>query len=348
LTLNHCRQVSMKARKILIIRNDKLGDFMLAFPAFAQLKQNMPDTELHVLVPQYTCSLADACEYIDQVIIDPGKEEGFWYLVKQLRGQHYDAVITLYSTTRIALAVLFAGIPERIAPATKLAQIFYTKRLTQRRSLSQKPEYAYNRDLVNLYLHLHDSKPASLPEPPFLHFDDEHINLLRLQFCDKYSIAANATLIFIHPGSGGSAANLSLLQFAQLVRTFDSKRRLHIIISAGPGEQAQAKELSHLIHDYPHTLYISTEGLRRFAEHIQFADLFISGSTGPLHIAGALNRPTAAFYTRRRSATCLRWQTLNSENRRLAFSPPKDSEEEDMSSIDLKEAAKQISEKFLL
>lgn len=91
----------------------------------------------------------------------------------------------------------------------------------------------------------------------------------------------------------------------------------------------------------------SRDGLRRFAQHIQFADVFISGSTGPLHIAGALDRPTAAFYTRRRSATSLRWQTLNSEGRRLAFSPPETAAPEDMSAVDIEGAADEISRKFL-
>ncbi len=336
------------AKKILLIRNDKLGDFMLAFPAFAQLRQNLPDTELHILVPEYTRPLAEACEYIDQAILDPGEKGGFWKLTKQLRSQHYDAVITLYSTTRIGLAVRFAGIPERIAPATKLAQIFYTKRLSQHRSLSKKPEYAYNRDLVNYYLFLHGYKPAPLPEPPYLRFDDTHIGLLKQKFCQQYQINTDSKLVFIHPGSGGSAANLSLPQFALLARSLQATGSLHIVISCSPAETALAQQLSHLLGGgCRHNIYVSTEGLRRFAEHIQFADLFISGSTGPLHIAGALDRPTAAFYTRRRSATSLRWQTLNSEDRRLAFSPPENAEEEDMSSIDIAEAARQISEKFL-
>ena len=91
----------------------------------------------------------------------------------------------------------------------------------------------------------------------------------------------------------------------------------------------------------------SRDGLRRFAQHIQFADVFISGSTGPLHIAGALDRPTAAFYTRRRSATSLRWQTLNSEGRRLAFSPPETAAPEDMSAVDIEGAADEISRSYL-
>ncbi|UCE88979.1 MAG: hypothetical protein JSW10_11830, partial [Pseudomonadota bacterium] len=97
-----------------------------------------------------------------------------------------------------------------------------------------------------------------------------------------------------------------------------------------------------------HVLYHSTEGLAQFAQHIQFADVFISGSTGPLHIAGALDRPTAGFYPRRRSATALRWQTLNSEARRLAFSPEPNAVEEDMQGVDLEAAAHRISERFLL
>src|SRR5690606_3329684 len=96
-----------------------------------------------------------------------------------------------------------------------------------------------------------------------------------------------------------------------------------------------------------HTVFQSSGGLRNFAQHLQLADLFISGSTGPLHIAGALDRPTAGFYTRRLSATSLRWQTLNTPGRRLAFSPPATASAEDMSAIDIEAAADTISRKFL-
>ena len=81
--------------------------------------------------------------------------------------------------------------------------------------------------------------------------------------------------------------------------------------------------------------------------HIAIADLFVSGSTGPLHIAGALDRPTVAFYPKRRSATALRWQTLNSPPNRLAFCPAAHAGREEMSSIDMREAAIAINQAFL-
>ena len=38
--------------KILVIRNDKLGDFVQAFPAFAMLKASNPALKLTALVPE--------------------------------------------------------------------------------------------------------------------------------------------------------------------------------------------------------------------------------------------------------------------------------------------------------
>lgn len=334
-------------QKILVVRNDKLGDFMLSFPAFALLKKNLPGTEIHALVPEYTRPMAEACDFIDHIILDQGKNHNLWQLIHELRLQNYDAIITLFSTSRIGLAAFLAGIPVRIAPATKVAQVFYNNRLRQRRSRSEKAEYIYNRDLASYYLHLIGLKPVFNQQPPFLHFDEPHIQKLRESFCQHHQITATHKLIFIHPGSGGSAGNLSLSQFAILAQNLQSSLPFTIVISCGPEEHNAAKAVAKLLPNTAHVVYLSDEGLRLFAEHIQFADLFISGSTGTLHIAGALDVPTVGFYTRRLSAISHRWQTLNSENRKLAFSPAENAEEEDMSSIDICGAARQISKKFL-
>ena len=46
----------------------------------------------------------------------------------------------------------------------------------------------------------------------------------------------------------------------------------------------------------------------------------MAGSTGPLHIAGALNKKTVAFYPKKKSSTSLRWETINDFKKRLSFS----------------------------
>ncbi len=348
-----CANNPKNLKKILIVRNDKLGDLLVSFSAFAILKKNLPDTEIHVLVPDYTAPIAKLCKFIDHVSIDPlsgtPNTHPFnetWRLSQLFKQQDYDAIITLVSTLRVAVAAFLAKIPIRIAPATKIGQIFYNHRVTQRRSRSEKPEHRYNQELAEHYLSVLNIVPLQTVKPPYLEFPAETTHQLKQQFMESQHIPADHLLVFIHPGTGGSARNLSTQQFAQLADSLQSTQPLSIIISYGPGEEPAAKAVYTAIsHDK--ILYESKQGLESFSQHLAFADLFISGSTGPLHIAGVLDRPTAAFYTRRRSATALRWQTLNSANKRLAFSPPEDSATEDMSMIDIEQAAKEISRTFL-
>ena len=336
--------------RVLVIRNDKLGDFMLAWPALALLRAALPTTHIAVLVPVYTAPLAEICPYLNEVLIDQ-KLRGDWRngraLTRLLRHKNYDAVITLFSRFDTGWAVWRAGISYRLAPATKLAQMFYNRRLKQKRSASAKPEYEYNLDLVRFFLREHGCPELPLPPPPYLHFSDDEIRLLERKFRLAHSIPVSRRLVFIHAGHGGSAGNLSLKQYAKLICGLRSAREVHAVLTAGPGEENKIGALSAMLGELPHCVYVSSNGLINFAKHLQFCDLFISGSTGPLHLAAALNCRTAAFYPRRRSSTALRWQTVNDEDRRLAFMPPETAMENDMQSIDVIAAAAAISHRFL-
>lgn len=331
--------------RILLVRNDKLGDFMLAWPSLALLKKALPAAHVGVLVPAYTAPMAEICPWVDEVVLDPGAEAGGRVLRQQLGVFRADALLTLYSTPRVGYAAWRVGIPYRLAPASKLAQVFYNRRLVQRRSRSEKPEWEYNLDLVRCFLADHDLS-AGKTVPPYLVFPTDEIATLRARFMQAQGIDEDALLLLIHPGSGGSANNLTLDQYAQLARDLAAARPLHIVIGYGPGEDAQAATLSSLLEPLPHSL-LYPGSLVDYARHIAFANLFISGSTGPLHLAGALDVPTAGFYPRRRSATPLRWQTLNSPQRHLAFVPEDGADESDMSRIDLKTAAQAIRQKLL-
>jgi len=336
--------------RVLIIRNDKLGDFMLSYPAFGLLKINIPSCEVHALVPEYTYEMAKACTWIDNIIIDPGPSAPLHdqlKLLRLLKHNQYDALITLYSTTRIALLGLLANIKIRLAPATKLAQFLYTIRIKQRRSRSEKPEYRYNMELVKYYLSSLGINKIMEPKPPFLQLNPTKINDLRTTFCKEHGLSPKSTLIFIHPGSGGSAVNLSTAQYASLASKLSYQKNISIVITAGPDELNKATALAERLSEYGVSIYHSVNGLFNFAQHIAICDLFISGSTGPLHIAGAIDKPTVAFYPRRRSATALRWQTLNKPSNRLVFTPPVTSGESNMSNIDIDDVVEKIKKAYL-
>lgn len=334
-------------KNILVIRNDKLGDFMLAWPALSLLKRQYPEAQITVLVPPYTEPVAKLCPWIDNVILDNQHKSllsDAFSLAKIFNQHHFDASISLFTETRTAMATFLSRIPVRVSPATKLAQIFSNNRLRQKRSTSSKPEYEYNTDLIRYFIELQGDTAEPLIKPPYLNFKNSEIQKIREQYNKDNKITDDAKLVIIHPGSGGSAINFSVEQYAELINTIAKQDDIHFIITAGPGEDKIADSLSALIANTSHSVFISTQGLVAFAQFIAIANLFIGGSTGPLHIAGALDIPTAAFYPARQSATKLRWQTLNKESRRIAFSPERHIDENDMKTIDPKSCGLEISE----
>ncbi len=142
-------------KKVLVVRNDKIGDFMLAWPSFAMLKQSLPECQITALVPNYTAPIAQLCPWIDDVMIDPTSKADKTQqagLVSQIKQRDFDAAICLFSNGYNAKLLWRAGIPYRLAPATKLAQLLFTRRLKQRRSRSEKPEFEYNLDLIRYFL----------------------------------------------------------------------------------------------------------------------------------------------------------------------------------------------------
>lgn len=291
--------------------------------------------------------MADLCCWIDHVILDDSRVSTFSdaiHLARLLKQYRFDASISLFSEMRTALALWLARVPERFGPATKLAQVFLNRRLRQQRSRSLKPEFEYNADLVRYFASYHGDTAADLQAPPFLRFDPDEIMQIKLAYLSEHGVDASRKLIFIHAGGGGSAINLSLQQYAELAQRIDNAGKFHFVLTAGPGELDTANALSQLLQCTSHSIYHSTQGLDNFSKLIAICDLFISGSTGPLHIAGALNVATAAFYPARQSATALRWQTLNEEKRRLAFSPQQYTGDNDMQTIDIESCAERIVE----
>ncbi len=325
---------------------------MLAWPSFALLKQSC-ECEVTVLVPKYTDELAQLCPWIDKTIIDPGKnaiKSAQDLCLQQIKDGQFDAVITLFSTTRVGWWIWQSKIPYRLAPATKLAQIFYNHRVPQRRSQSLKPEYQYNIDLVLRFLNDNSITPV-LHAAPYLVFSQTELSDIRDELATAFKISNDYPMVMVHCGSGGSANNLSITQYADLISLIDSRsgRPLNIILTAGPGEEHKTQELASLLRtkSIDAHVFVSQNGLTHFAKVLANASMFIAGSTGPLHMASALDVPTVGFFPQRRSATPLRWRPLNSEGRHLAFSPPKgNASEQDMSLIDIDHAADEIVDWF--
>lgn len=180
-------------------------------------------------------ALAELCPSIDKVLVDCGKKadkQSKKQLVADIKAQGFDASICLFSDSYNATLVWKAGIPFRLAPATKISQFLYNHRITQRRSQSAKPEFEYNLDLIRAFL-AKQSVPVKEPCAPYLTFSAEVLNEQKTKLAGALGLDEQKPWLYVHAGSGGSANNLSLEQYCALVAGICEKSAIEVVLTAG-------------------------------------------------------------------------------------------------------------------
>ena len=321
---NISNNIDQNCKKILVVRNDKLGDFMLSIPAIAVLKKSL-NCHISVLVSKQVKNIASCCPIIDDVF----NVERITNLVKFFNKKKFDAIIVFFSTIPIAVASMFIRKHSYVlAPATKLWQFFYHNRLKQRRSLSKKAEYQYNIDLVKHYLKTYNIDINTNVKPPFWYLKNI---ITRQNFLQKHNLSNANRLLFIHPGCGGSTANLTLKQYADLAIYLAKEDINNVICITGSSQEIpMLNNMVAMIGDAKYLVFNKLTQLE-LLQHINLSDIFISGGTGPLHMAGVLNKKTVTFYPNELSVCSTRWQTCNDNDKKLIITP----ENSDMASINI-------------
>ncbi len=238
-----------------------------------------------MLVSKVNVSLAKELDFIDDVI---EYSEDCFTLLKRLAPFEFDVSISGYVDFKLGFSLFLSRIPIRIAPATKIAQVFFNKTVKQRRSRVAKNEWAYNLDLVKLlddYLDLNFLRPLV------------NLDLKRENF------------IIFHTGFGGSSdGNLKLDEYLSLAKK--ASDTIEIVFSFGPDDIETKKYIEKKL-DFEASIRDDFKSLWDFTTFIAASKLFVSTSTGPMHLAGLTNTPTLSFFGSNLFASSKRWATIS-------------------------------------
>ena len=296
---------------ILVVRNDKLGDFITALPTMYVLKKYNPQNKIIACVAPMNKTLAESMPFIDEVVVDD--VDSSFALAKKLRKADIDASITLFSNTKVALAQFLAGIKIRIAPATKIAQIFYNRRIKQRRSRVEMAEFEYNLELTKA---LFKDIDLSFPSP-IIEINQDKKSDIYNTFIQKYDIKKDKEIIAFHPGFGGSSdANWTIQEYIEIAKVILGNAKYQVVFTFGPGEDhlyevVQGASLKDVV------LYKSEGSIMDFAILISSFKLFISTSTGTYHLAAMVGTPTMTFFADTLFASSKRWKSISDEKNQI-------------------------------
>jgi len=252
-----------------------------------------------MLVSKVNVDLASKFDFIDDVI---EYSDDSFTLLNRLNIVKPDVSISGYIDFHLGLCLFLAKVPIRIAPATKIAQIFFNKTVKQRRSEVKKTEWRYNLDLLK-------------------QFD----KTLKLEFQKPLLNTENQTkkedFIIFHTGFGGSSdGNLSLTDYLKLAKKASEKTE--VVFTFGPDDDESKKYIKENL-DFDATIRDDFKSLWEFTKFISTSKLFVSTSTGPMHLAGLTNTPTLSFFGENLFASSKRWATISDESMQNNYEVPK-------------------------
>lgn len=281
---------------ILIVRTDRLGDVLLTTPVSTALRRLFPSTRISWLVRPYTAPLLEHNPDIDQVLVDGDGSPG--RLADLIRNERFDAAIVAYPRWRIVWALWRARVPVRVGPASKAYCILLNRRIRQHRSAGKKHEADCNLELLA-------PLGASFERYPTRYVATDEERRAARRFLAAKGISGAKPVVILHPGSGGSSARWPIGHFMALGDELMAGG-CELVVTGGPGEDHE-RAMTAGMRRLPVFVPAGSVSVRELAAIFSWADLIVTNSTGPLHLAVALGVPTVSVYSSLPTRHPARW-----------------------------------------
>jgi ADP-heptose:LPS heptosyltransferase len=289
--------------RILIVRTDRIGDVILSTPVIRNLRRAFPEAHLAFLVSPGSREVVEGHPDLDEILVDDAEGAhrgggGFIELRGTIREKRFDAAVVLHPTLRLAMLAALAGIPLRVGTGYRAYSALFNRRLREHRRRGPKHELQYNLSLLEPL----GIRPVELAPRVCLAPGDRAVAERVLEARGL----SRRPFIIIHPGSGGSARDWPLGYFAQLADRIQRDLGVRVLVTGGEQEVGLVGRMVDLTETRP-AVVVGETTLKQLGALMERAELFVSNSTGPMHLAAAVGTRVLAFFPTLFGCRARRW-----------------------------------------
>lgn len=298
-----------RARRILAIRLDNLGDVLVTTPAIHAIKASLPDAEITLLASpvgaqagRLNPDLADVIVY-EAPWVDPwrrlphdsGRERA---AIETLRGRRFDAAVifTSYRQSSLPAAYLcyLADIPLRLAASIDACGSL----LTTRHYHPDRPMHEVERglDLVGAVGFATDEVDLVLRVPPLV---ARRMRRWLRGLRASLRRAPSAPVVVVHPGCSMPARTYPPEQFAEALSLLVEALGAAAVVTGSGAERELVASIVDRLSLPARRSVQPVAGALTFEELcalIQAADVVVTNNTGPMHVAAAVKTPVVALF----------------------------------------------------
>lgn len=306
----------MNLQHILISRTDSIGDVMLTLPLCSWLKEEFPEVKISFLGRNYTKAIIESYQDVDTFVswddIENNPTNKRIDLIKQLE---LDAIVHVFPRKEIATLAKKAKVPMRIGTSHRNFHLLTCNhRVNFTRKRSNLHESQLNFELL---------RPLGLREIPSLERISSYTTKFQVKAINLPAeintfLSQHSENIILHPKSQGSALEWPIDNYIKVAQHLALEGKGVIFSGTEKEGQLFRKSIPKNEHIFDSTGKLTLDQLLFL---IDKCDSLVACSTGPLHIAGYLNKRAVGLFVPKRPIHPGRWQPLGPNVRVLLHDP---------------------------
>lgn len=284
-------------QRILVRSTNWVGDAVMTIPALEALRARFPRAEIVLLSKPWVSELYWHLPAVNrQIIYKPHSEHrgprGFSRLVRELRGEKFDAAVLFQNAFQAAWMAWLARIPLRLGyardhrgpllhdaiepplPAAYGHQAYYYLELLFRAGLIDKPQ-----PVKEIRLRLTDAEKGWAAKK-----------------MDSLGLEGPRFLVGVAPGAAfGPAKRWLPERFAALADRLIGALNADVIIFGSAAERPLAEQIARSMKHTP-VIAAGETSLRQLLALMARCRLMVANDSGPMHLAAALGVPLVALF----------------------------------------------------
>ncbi|HXV75579.1 MAG TPA: glycosyltransferase family 9 protein [Candidatus Polarisedimenticolaceae bacterium] len=267
--------------RLLVVRNDRLGDLLLTLPAIDALARTYPGARVGLLVGRELSDIGGMIRPVERLFAVERRAQAVRGAIEAFAPQ---LVVAISRRPAPAWAAARAGVPHRVGTGYRYYSPLFTRRVDERRRSSTRHEVEY----ALSFAHRAGARPA---EPDFsLRVPGEARErvaawLSGRGLADRFAI--------VHPGTGGSCPAWPLPHYRTLVASLAALGHA-VVVTVGPDDREIVDGWERAGAEGSVACFRQSTPL--LAALVERAALVVSNSTAPIHLAAALGRPALALH----------------------------------------------------
>jgi ADP-heptose:LPS heptosyltransferase len=283
-------------KSIVFIRLDKIGDLIATLPV-DQLLNTMPKWVVAKGLGQIIKAASPAREFIEIENSKKFHRESYEALLNFLKNENPRAVVVFYAPWWVSLACYRAGVPLRIGRLSQWHSfLFFNKGIRQQRTLAEKHEAEYNRDLVEQGLGFKSNAATPVLQ---LHAESNP------QLLEKFNLNME-DFVVVHPGMFGSALNWPQSYYIELIS--ELVKSTVVTITGTVADERFLNEIKIKFKDHDKVRILQNQlSMTELLSILQMSSCVIAPSTGVLHLAASLGKFCIGIYSPIRVHHPRRW-----------------------------------------